>query len=71
MANKQGELFLARVREIVAEAKKTKPPTRAAHVAAFGILILLDGTDYSMDTEYKLTADGEPVVLLHHELGEC
>ncbi len=71
MANKQGKDFLNAVRSIVQESSRQESSARAAHITAFSILVLIDGSGESFsDVMYELkTKAGQDVKFLHHELG--
>ena len=67
--NKAGEKFLNEVRAIITECARLESPERAAHVAAFSILVLLDGSQEHVGEQFKvLTEDNKPVEFFHHEL---
>ena len=71
--NQEGAEFLRQVQSIVDECNSL-PPERRAHVTAFSILVLLDGSGESIGAEdYRVfIQDGEnltPVKFWHHRLG--
>jgi hypothetical protein len=69
MANKDGEQFLRQVRGIIADCNEL-PKEKIAHVVAFQILVMLDGSGEHDGESYRIvTENGNPVEFFHHELG--
>lgn len=58
-------------KSIIAECSRLESPARAAHVAVFAMLVMLDGSGEHIGEQYKLlTEDDKPVEFFHHDLGK-
>ena len=61
--NTAGKNFLQASRDIIAECSKLETPERAARVAVFSMLVMLDGSGEHIGEQYRLfTEKGKPVV---------
>ena len=71
MTNELGKQFLQEARGIIEECARLKTPERAARVAVFSMLVMLDGSGEHCDfpTCHVITEDGEQVEFFHHDLG--